>query len=468
MITALLVQPLSLVFYALLAFGLFAIVPPRFKMGVLLGLSLLFWALLLAPILWLALAWIVLGTFGVGLRIGRSTDEVAKRHWLRAGLGLDLGVLLFFRYAHGWPAFVGLSYLVFQSLGYLLDVYFGTVPFEPVLSRLGLFLCFFPKAIQGPIERSGPLQPQLRAPSAFDYGAYRQGLLLLAWGLFQKTVIADRLATLVDPVVAHLGDQSGPALLLALYGFTLQLFCDFSGYTDMALGAALLFGIRLSRNFDAPFLAVSIQDFWKRWHISLSTWILDFVFEPLQMAFRNAGLLGSLAAIFIAFFCIGLWHGATWCFVAFGSLQGFYMVCIVLYRPWKKRLHKALGWAGSPWQRAWQAFFTFHLVCASFIFFKAQLIGDALRWAKGLFQGWDALALGAIGAAAKANASKSEDLWVLSLGLGLLLAVHVWHARWPLAQRPFWLRWTLYLGLAFSLLFFGRFFAEKQFIYAQF
>jgi D-alanyl-lipoteichoic acid acyltransferase DltB (MBOAT superfamily) len=421
-------------------------------------------------------------------------DEAARGRWMWLGVGSLLLVLVLFKYlgflagianaglAHlsfkarfqppHWPAFIGISYLSFQAISYLLDIYFRTIKREPRLDRLALHLCLFPKAIQGPIERAEPLIPQLAGPRPFCYEDFRAGLLLLAWGLFKKAVIADRLAWYVDLAFKDPQACQGPGMLLAVYAFALQLFCDFSGYTDMALGAARLLGIRLTQNFNAPFAATSMQDFWKRWHITLSSWILDYVFLPLQVMFRGLGDAGSALAIFLAFLAMGIWHGATWGFVAFGLIQGWYMMAGLLYRPYKKRLHKFLGLGKQPWFKAWQVLVTFHLVCFSFVFFKVASPAEGWAVVSRCFMGWEA-ALAQIWGdeswwKAAASAGRTLDLAILGLALAALLGVALLKGKIRLEAQPAPLRWAFYYSLGLFLLFGGLFFAEKQFIYSQF
>lgn len=490
-----LMNPLYFAVFTLAAFAAYSFTPPRYRPVCLLASSLIFFALLLEPAVWPVLALMVLGTHIVAMRLDSASGDAPRRRWLVLGILGNLSVLVLFKYLgfltgclnsclHGlnlsvtlsaphWPAFIGVSYLVFQAISYLLDIHFKTIKREPSLFFWSLHLCLFPKGIQGPIERAGDLIPQLKETRSFDYENFRAGLLQLAWGLFKKAVIADRLAYLLDPVFADVNVHSGPVLLLATYGFALELFCDFSGYTDMALGAARLFNLRLTQNFNAPFLATGMQDFWKRWHISLSNWILDYVFQPLQMAFRKlGGVPASALALFIAFLAIGVWHGASWGFVVFGLIQGTYMTAAFFYRPYQKRLYRFLGLEKKPWLKIWQIFITFNLVCFSFIFFKASSLTDAGCLITHIFRGWSRmpalLACMKDWVAPAHEASKLPDLIILAASLASILAVFLVKTRIRFYQQPTWFRWAVYYLQIFALFFFGMFFAQKQFIYSQF
>ena len=272
---------------------------------------------------------------------------------------------------------IGVSYFVFQAISYLIDVYWRLQEPERHPGIFALYLSFFPKLLQGPIERAGDLLPQLRVPFRFDPDNFRVGLFTFAWGLFKKAVIADRLALYVNSAYGDLPGHAGLPLLIATYLYALQIYYDFSGYTDMALGSARMFNIRLTQNFRTPYLAVSVADFWRRWHISFSRWILDYLFRPLQMHWRNLRQAGTVAALIVTFLLSGLWHGASWCFVIWGGLHGLYLASSVAYKPLKKKFSKRFNLGKSRWYGLWQIVVTFHLVCLAWIFFRSPTVGDA-------------------------------------------------------------------------------------------
>jgi len=183
-------------------------------------------------------------------------------------------------------------------------------------------------------------------------------MLLFTWGLFKKVVVADRLALYADQVYNNVHDYTGLSLIIGTYAFALQIYFDFSAYTDMARGTGRMFSINLTENFNHPYLATSIADFWRRWHISFSRWILDYIFKPLQMEWRNWGQAGTALALIVTFLVCGIWHGATWGFIFWGLLHGIYMAASIYYRPYQKRLHKWLGVEKSTWLKWWQIFVT--------------------------------------------------------------------------------------------------------------
>jgi alginate O-acetyltransferase complex protein AlgI len=275
-------------------------------------------------------------------------------------------------------AAVGLSYYALQAVAYLLDVRDGVVPAERHLGLHALALAFFPKVVQGPIERAEALLPQLRAPRALRLVDVAAGAQLVLWGLFQKRVVADRLAPFVDAAFSDVGHHAGLPLLVATWLFAAQIYFDFAGYTDVALGLGRAMGIRLAPNFASPYLARSVAEFWRRWHISLSSWLLDYVFKPLQLGLRDWRTWGTPVALVATFLVSGLWHGAAWTFLAWGLLHGLYLAVEALRRALPRR-RPAPG-PPRPLQAAAQVALTFHLVCLGWIFFRARTLPEAL-WA---------------------------------------------------------------------------------------
>jgi len=366
--------------------------PDRSRWVVLLVASYFFYATLGSPLLPVVLALVTAISYACGTRIGRAADPGRRTRMLQLGVAACVLILALMKYlplvapVFGWEAghpyaipliSVGVSYFTFQAISYLADIYLETQEPETHPGYHALSLAFFPKLLQGPIERAGALLPQLRKAYVFDYDAMRSGMLLFAWGLFRKLVVADRLALYVNQVYGDVGTYAGPALLLATYAYALQIYFDFAGYTDMARGTARLFGVDLAENFNGPYLATSVADFWRRWHMSFSHWILDYIFKPLQIVWRGAGSAGTALALVVTFLISGIWHGASWGFVIWGSLHGVYMGSSVLYRPYQVRLHRWLGVGKSRWLKAWQMFVTFHLVTFAWVFFRADSIGDA-------------------------------------------------------------------------------------------
>lgn len=334
-------------------------------------------------------------SYTCGLRIAGHQDEAMRKRWLWIGSFACVAILALLKYlpslSSGFsfhvsrftfhPSLIvsiGVSYFTFQAISYLADIYLEIQEPEHHFGRFALYMAFFPKLLQGPIERAGSLLPQLKQPYQFDYDAMRSGMLLFSWGLFKKVVVADRLALYADHVYNNVHGYTGLSLIVGTYAYALQIYFDFSGYTDMARGTARMFGINLTENFNSPYLATSIADFWRRWHISFSRWILDYIFKPLQMGGRNSGQAGTAAALIITFLVSGIWHGTSWGFVFWGLLHGIYLAISTYYRPYQKRLHKWLCVDRSPWLKWWQVFVTFNLVSFAWVFFRANNLVDAV------------------------------------------------------------------------------------------
>jgi D-alanyl-lipoteichoic acid acyltransferase DltB (MBOAT superfamily) len=382
-----------------LVYLVFVLAGDRFRWGVLLAASLGFYAALNAPHLLLVLALVVTATYGIGLRMGRSASPRERHLLLWAGVSANLLALVLMKYlpflvenlrigaallsvrlslppVRGFVA-IGVSYFVFQAISYLADIYLEIEEPEPHFGTFALYMAFFPKLLQGPIERAGALLPQLRRKFEFDYDSLRYGLTLFLWGLFKKVVLADRLGLFANSVFNDVHAFRGLPLLLATYAYAFQIYWDFSAYTDMALGTARIFNITLTDNFNQPYLSTSIAEFWRRWHITFSRWIFDYIFKPLQMSWRDAKTLGAVGAILVTFLASGLWHGASWCFIVWGLLHGLYLAASMVWKPYQKPFHKRFNLGKSKAYRVWQTLVTFHLVALAWIFFRAQSIRDA-------------------------------------------------------------------------------------------
>jgi D-alanyl-lipoteichoic acid acyltransferase DltB (MBOAT superfamily) len=379
-------------FFLPAAYLAFFLTSERWRWLCLLLASYLFYSSFDAPYLPAALAGVTGASYLCGLRIASARGEPARKLWLWTGCAACLSILALLKYLPflDSPVFsgvkvLGASFYAFQAVSYLADVYLETAEPERHLGRYALFLAFFPKLLQGPIERASDLLPQIRGPLEADSAAIRSGLLLFAWGFLKKTLAADRLALYCDQVFGHPGAYAGLPLWIGVYAFSFQIYLDFSAYTDMARGIGRTFGIRLSRNFESPYLAVSIADFWRRWHISFSRWILDYIFKPLQYGWRDRGNAGTAVALAVTFLASGLWHGAARTYVLWGLLHGAYLAFSVYWRPIQQRMHERLGWAKSPWLRRWKVLATFHLVCLAWVFFRAATPGDAFGILKNLF-----------------------------------------------------------------------------------
>lgn len=272
---------------------------------------------------------------------------------------------------------VGISFYTFQALGYIIDVYRKDVPVEKSFMRYALFVSFFPQLVAGPIERSKNLLKQLEKPTSFDYESARRGLMLMLWGYFEKMWVADRAAILVDNVYENYGNYSAGMIILATALFSIQIYCDFGGYSHIAIGAAKVLGIDLMDNFRQPYFATSIKEFWNRWHISLSTWFRDYLYFPLggsrcskPKAYRN---------LMITFLVSGLWHGANWTYVVWGGINGLYQVIGRMTKPLKERVRSFLHIREDAFfLRIVQMLITFVLASFAWLFFRAEGMGQAI------------------------------------------------------------------------------------------
>lgn len=335
------------------------------------------------------------GDWLLGNAIAAAKTPKSRKLWLIATVILNLGLLGFFKYANfaidstralldtfgfnppevalrvALP--VGISFFTFESMSYVIDVYRGHIkPHKSYLEYL-TFVAFFPHLVAGPIVRPRDLLPQLAGTPRFSASAGSEGLFLIAVGLLKKVAIGDYLAlNFVDRVFEAPLGYSAVEVYAAVVGYSLQIYCDFSGYTDIAIGSALLLGVRFPKNFDAPYAAVNIIDFWRRWHISLSTWLRDYLYIPLGG--NRRGRARTYANLIITMLLGGLWHGASWTFVVWGGIHG---VALALTRAFEERRVGTKPLIGGALGRVLGIVVTFHLVSAAWIFFRAETFGKA-------------------------------------------------------------------------------------------
>ena len=416
-----------------------------------------------------------------------------KRLVLAGSLALNLGLLFFFKY-YGFftetlsrifagslalPSFdvllpVGISFYTFQALGYSIDVYRGQVRAERDFVTYALFVTFFPQLVAGPIERTGTLLPQFKVNHGFDYERVSAGLRLAAWGMFKKVIVADRLAVYVNAVYGAPASYPAAALALAAVFFAFQIYGDFSGYSDIAIGAARILGFNLMSNFRQPYFASSISDFWRRWHISLSTWFKDYLYIPLGGS--RKGPWRQKANLMITFLLSGLWHGAAWHFVIWGALHGLFQIAERSAAGIKRSAAKA----PCALRKAARVCVTFALVCIAWIFFRASSRNEAFLILRKLaaipFKAASALrefpAQGLIGVLRKEKQILFQlgtdavnfiqpfgyfHFWLSCAGLVLLLLHDLWARSVTdipaaVSRKPPPLRWAGYYALSFALL----------------
>ena len=439
-------------------------------------------------------------TYASGLLIGKSArlaDPVRaarqKKIWVALSFCINIGILSVFKYLNlfseigagilsltGVPTAaahfdlllpVGISFYTFQALSYTVDVYRGDVPPERHLGKYALFVSFFPQVTSGPIEKSKNFLPQLDEVHIFDYDRARRGVLLMLWGYFQKMVVADRLGVLVDTVYGDQAQYYGLASIVAVIFYAFQIYCDFAGYTNIAIGAAEVMGFRLTTNFDRPYFSRSIQEFWRRWHISLGSWFKDYLYIPLGgsrcSAFRRCL---NLMTVFVV---CGLWHGDSVNFLIWGALHGLYQVAGLLSKRLRKNIRDRLGIGeSSGWYRALQTAFTFLLVSFAWIFFRAETLPDAAAMIGNLFR-FNPASL-RDGSLFSLGLTQPEFLAAV-LGIFVVAAVDFIKRRWDLRSVVLGsnaaVRWSVYLTAALMLAVFGTYGSEynaQQFIYTKF
>ncbi len=487
-----------LVFLPLVA-ALYYLLPFKMRNLFLLAASYYFymsWKTEYAALIGLSTVSIYYGAF----RIDRSREQTTRKIWLAACLILNLGILLLFKYmvffseslkavlnplgipfdGATWDYLlpVGISFYTFQSLSYAIDVYRGKIQPERSFVRFALYVSFFPQLVAGPIERSTRLLPQFLVRHGFDAARMTDGLRLILWGFFKKVLIADRLAPLVDSIYSSPQSFDGGTLLVSTYAFTFQIFCDFSAYSDIAVGSALLLGFRLMNNFERPYFAVSVPDFWKRWHISLTSWFRDYLYIPLGG--NRVSRTRLYVNILIVFLISGLWHGAAWTFVAWGGVHGVLMILSRVTTPLRERIAGRLGLSRIPRiHKLFRIFVTFHLVVLAWVFFRAQdisqailILGKIARSAVDLVTfsiPWETLASFSW-LSKKLNAADLRLVLVFVVAMEL---VHLFQRQKPMEKffgdKPLPVRWGLYCLMIWSMIFFGIYGDNPtEFVYFQF
>jgi D-alanyl-lipoteichoic acid acyltransferase DltB (MBOAT superfamily) len=359
---------------------------------------------------------------------------------------------------------IGLSFHTFQAMSYTIEVYFGRQKAERHFGIYSLYVMFYPQLVAGPIERPQNLLHQFYEKHSFDYQRVTDGLKLMAWGFFKKLVIADRLALFVNNIYTQPALHDGTSLAIATILFSYQIYCDFSGYSDIAIGAAQVMGFKLMLNFDRPYACKSISEFWRRWHISLSTWFKDYVYIPLGG--NRVPVLKVYRNLFITFFLSGLWHGASWTFVFWGALNGVYLIAGAATKAWRKTFVNYIKLDKFPaLHKTLQIITTFGLICFAWIFFRAESIADTFIIIKRIFCGpW--------GGIESIFCGRSKiDFLIAVFAIIILEAIQLWANRDNLISRvnalPTYIRWLLYYLFVLSIILFGLL-GTSKFIYFQF
>jgi alginate O-acetyltransferase complex protein AlgI len=427
-------------------------------------------------------------TWLAALKMGEIREKKKRKKFLVMALVINLGMLVAFKYlgfftgilndlyritgtGHSIPVFsilipVGISFYTFQTLGYTIDVYRGVLKPEKNIATYTLFVSFFPLVLAGPIERGRRLLPQLREQHPFDPQMISDGLRLILWGFFKKLVIADRLSVFISAVFSEPRYFHGFEIGLAIMLKMMQVYADFSGYTDIAIGSARLLGIRLGPNFDRPFSAQSISAFWSRWHISLTSWLRDYVYFSLPFKFRGKMVSWRVNLnLLITFILVGFWHGPYWNYILFGALHGTFIILANVSKPIMTRFNTVSGLTKTPrLLRGLNIIATFLLVCFTGFFFGLHPLKDSILMMRNL------LDFSNTGMVAKELVKNNDFLLGVLMVVFMLWFEHrvaVKSFKSKFLGKPVAVRYLAYLAMLFFLLAFGVF-SNQKFFYLQF
>ncbi len=419
----------------------------------------------------------------LGLKIRRSEKELIQRRFLYLGLIFNIGLLIYFKYFNFfYEGFVkilnifsidanyntlnillpiGISFFTFQTLGYLIDVYNEEINPSNNLLEFSLFISYFPKILSGPIERAKSLIPQIEKKRIFSYEVFTDGLRQILWGLFAKMVIAEKCAEIVNPIFDNYENHSGSLLLIGSFFYAIQLYADFSGYSNMAIGISKLFGIQLMRNFATPFFSTNISDYWRKWHISLTTWMMDYVFTPLSFTLRSYQKRGLVISIIATFILVGFWHGANWTFIFYGLLHGLYFIPLVYSGKMNKSQIVAKGKLIPSFKELFKMLALFVLIMLTDIFFRANTVTEAFNYIASIFS--------------YSLFKFPNELLSSSYLIGFVLLAFFILVEWKHRERHhdfeisnynIIIRWSWYIIIFLLILFFGK--SSETFIYFQF
>jgi alginate O-acetyltransferase complex protein AlgI len=445
------------------------------------------------PIYILILGFTIVIDYFAGIFL-ENTEGEKKKWFLVASLIANIGVLAIFKYYNflntnltillhfaGYQNQIpylsillpiGLSFHTFQAMSYTIEVYRGKQKAERHFGIYSLYVMFYPQLVAGPIERPQNLIHQFYEKHSFDYNRITDGLKLMTWGLFKKVVIADRLAKVVDNVYNNPSEHSGLSFIIATIFFSFQIFCDFSGYSDMAIGAAQVMGFKLMKNFDRPYHSRSIHEFWGRWHISLSSWFKDYLY--ISLGGNRVSIPRWYYNLFIVFLISGLWHGANWTFVIWGALHGFYLIFALITKSARNKIIVFIRFDKLPaFNNFLQTSITFFLVTFAWIFFRANSVSDAFYIIKHSITGLYSNLLNLyhhLSIRLELGLPKHEIL-IGVLAIILMEIIHVMQNKFIMREwvrsKPSIIRWSIYCSVVLMILFLGVY-ENRQFIYFQF
>lgn len=426
-----------------------------------------------------------LAFYYIGIAIRQVKTEKASTWFKILGIFLGIGVLLYFKYFNffiesfsdlfnyigfktNWHTFniimpVGISFFTFKLISYVIDIQREEIEPTKDFLTFATYIAFFPTILSGPIDRPKTFIPQLEKKRSFNHGLSVDGCRQILWGLFKKIVIADNIAIYVDNIWTGLPNTSGSTLLLAAVFYSFQVYADFSGYSDMAIGVGKILGFRITTNFRYPFFSVNIAEYWRKWHMSLTNWVTDYIFTPISFGLRRKGRFGIIIAVVISFLVIGLWHGANWTFVFFGLYQGVLFSILILSGVFSKTREVQTTNSNLPnLKDSGRMLFTFLLITLGNIIFRAQTIGLAFEYFKGIFKR-DIISIPLLGL-------RNDYIPILTFIISLIIIE--WLQRNKefgldinfIKSRP--LRFSIYYLIIASIFLFGT--QAEKFIYFQF
>ena len=474
-----------LVFFVVVT-GLYFLLPHRFRWFLLLLASCFFY-MFFKPVYILILFGTIIIDYYAGIKLEEIQDQKKKKFFLILSLIANIGVLVVFKYfnfinenisqvlvhvgvQNPIPFLkillpIGLSFHTFQAMSYTIEVYRGNQKAERHFGIYALYVMFYPQLVAGPIERPQNILHQFRIQHNFEYANVSAGLKLMLWGFFKKLVIADRLAIGVDEVYNHLDSYTGIALIIATIFFAIQIYCDFSGYSDIALGAAKVMGFTLMVNFNRPYASRSISEFWTRWHISLSSWFKDYLYIPLG---GNRVKVSRLYFnLFIVFMISGLWHGASWTFIIWGALHGIYLIFALITKNIGVRISDFFKKLKLSFLvNAFNIGFVFALITFAWLFFRAKTTHDAFYVVEHL------LDIHSINMAKDIYLNNGQDFFVTSIFVIFFMEVVQYinsNYRNLLFKHPSVIvRWGFCISLIIMICVFGVYHNDSEFIYFQF
>lgn len=440
---------------------LYYVMPEKVKNVFLFFVSLGFYACFKFSYLFLLLG--VIGIVYVSALAMDGKGAKYNKQILAADITAAVVMLMVFKCINVLP--VGISFYTFIALGYLIDVYRGRIKAEKDFIAFGTFVAFFPPLLSGPIERAENLLKQIKAEKVFNEERVLNGICRMLWGYFQKVVIADRIAVIVNAIYGNEDQYTGAYVLLATVLYAFQIYCDFAGYSNLAIGAAGVMGFELRENFNVPYKAVNISDFWDRWHISLSTWLRDYVY--ISLGGNRKGEWKKYRNLLITFLVSGIWHGVNWTFIVWGALHGVYsIVHNVLAKKCKSLAGKVVT--------GLKMVGTFLIVDFAWLFFRADSVKHALGLIKKIFVEFEVFSL-LDREMAITMGLEIEEIVVLVIALLILVLVDftkdVFSYREKIVKSPLVVRWIVFYVAIFVIIIFGHYgpgFEAGQFIYAQF